>query len=166
MLHLKTCYKLTIPNLKFYEKNSIIIQSFNIHSLNLHFWEILVNQNLLSSHILCLNETKIQKICTYQEIYNTILSNKFNILSCYNHTVWWNGFFVKHNFNKKFKCKIHCRNFQWKYTKSYVIAIYKPPKLQVSYFIYTLEPILQKTLTNCPIITIGDFKIDMLTNTL
>jgi hypothetical protein len=26
----------------------------------------------------------------------------------------------------------------------HVIAIYKPPKMQVSYFIYILEPILQK----------------------
>jgi hypothetical protein len=50
--------------------------------------------------------------------------------------------------------------------KSYVIAIYKPPKIQVSYFIYILEPFLQKTLTNCPTIIIGDFNVDMLTNTL
>jgi hypothetical protein len=48
----------------------------------------------------------------------------------------------------------------------HVIAIYKPQKIQVSYFIYILEPILRKTLTNCPTIIIGDFNIDMLTNTL
>jgi exonuclease III len=85
MLHLKTtCYKLTIPNLKIYQENSIVIQSFNVHSLNLHFREILAYQNLLASHILCLNETKIQNICTYQEIHNAKLNNKFNIFSCYN----------------------------------------------------------------------------------
>ncbi len=68
MLHLKTTqYKLTIPNLKSYWKEFIIIQSFNTHSLNLHFGDILVDQNLLASHNFCLNETKIKNISTIKK---------------------------------------------------------------------------------------------------
>jgi hypothetical protein len=53
MLHLKatTQYKLTILNLKYYRKEFIHIQSLKTYSLNLHFQDILRNQNLLASHI-------------------------------------------------------------------------------------------------------------------
>ncbi len=69
--------------MKSYRKEFIFIQSLNTRSLNLHLQKILVDQNLLASHILCLNETSIQIFCTYQEIHNAILNNKSNILSCY-----------------------------------------------------------------------------------
>jgi hypothetical protein len=54
MLHLKTTtqYKLTIPNLKSYKKEFILIQSLKTHSLNLCFQDIFRNKNLLASHIL------------------------------------------------------------------------------------------------------------------
>jgi len=41
-----------------------------------------VDPNLLTSHILCLNETKIKNVHLNSEIYNS-LSRKFHILSCY-----------------------------------------------------------------------------------
>jgi len=75
-------YEITIISLKFYHKEFIIIQFLNIQILKLHFQNILNDPNLFASHILCLNETKIQNIERHQEIYNTIL-NKFKILSCY-----------------------------------------------------------------------------------
>jgi hypothetical protein len=72
-----------IAYLKFYHKELIVRQFSNIHSLQLHFQYILKYFNLFASHIFCLNETKIQNIQIHQEIYN-VISNKFNILSCYN----------------------------------------------------------------------------------
>jgi hypothetical protein len=75
-------YEKTIISLKFYHKELIIIQFLNIQNLKLHFQNILNDPNLFASHILGLNETKIQNIERHQEIYNIIL-NKFKILSCY-----------------------------------------------------------------------------------
>jgi hypothetical protein len=45
----------------------------------------------------------------------------------------------------------------------HIIAIYKPPKTQISYFTSILETILEKKPINCPPIIIGDFNIHMLT---
>jgi hypothetical protein len=61
MRHLKKIaqYKVTIAYLKSYCKEFIIIQSLNTRSLKLHFQYILNDPDLLASHILCLNETKI-----------------------------------------------------------------------------------------------------------
>jgi hypothetical protein len=41
----------------------------------------------------------------------------------------------------------------------HIIAIYKPPKTQISYFTSILETILEKIQINCPPIIIGDFNI-------
>jgi hypothetical protein len=41
-----------------------------------------VDPNLLTSHILCLNETKIKNVHLNSKIYNS-LSQKFHVLSCY-----------------------------------------------------------------------------------
>jgi hypothetical protein len=59
-----------------------VIQSLNAHSLNFHFKDILVDHNLLASHILCFNETKIRNIDQNKEIKQA-LWDKFEILSCY-----------------------------------------------------------------------------------
>jgi hypothetical protein len=48
----------------------------------------------------------------------------------------------------------------------YIIAIYKPPQMNVIFFISILENIVTKILTNCPTIIIEDFNINMLTNTI
>jgi hypothetical protein len=77
-----TQYELTLISLKSYCTKFVIIESLNTHSLTLHFQNILANQNLLTSHILCLNEMKIQNIHTNHKTYN-VISQKFNILSCY-----------------------------------------------------------------------------------
>ncbi len=87
---------------------------------------------------------KIQNICAYQEIHNSILSNKFNILSCYNQheTIILydemvsssNTISIK-NSNVKFIVPTFNENTP---KVLHVIAIYKPPKIQVSYFIYIL----------------------------
>jgi hypothetical protein len=47
----------------------------------------------------------------------------------------------------------------------YIIAIYKPPKMQVSHFNYILEYIIQKMLSCCLIAIIGYFNINILTKT-
>lgn len=58
-----------------------------IVSLNTHFLKVAIKKNfnlpnLLTSHILCLSETKIENIIGNKEIHNT-LSKKINILSSY-----------------------------------------------------------------------------------
>jgi hypothetical protein len=62
-----------------------VILSLNAHSLNLHFKDILADHNLLTSHILCFNETKILNIDQNKEIKQVLLDkfDKFEILSCY-----------------------------------------------------------------------------------
>jgi len=47
----------------------------------------------------------------------------------------------------------------------YIIAIYKPPKMQLSHFNYIIKIIIQKLPSHCPTIIIGDFNIDFLTKT-
>jgi hypothetical protein len=59
-----TQYEITTASLISYCKEFIIIQFLNTHPSKLHF------QNLFPSHILCLNETKIQNVQTHEEIYN------------------------------------------------------------------------------------------------
>jgi len=44
----------------------------------------------------------------------------------------------------------------------HIIAIHKPPKMQIFSFISILKKILQKITTSCPTIVIGDFNINML----
>ncbi len=126
--------------MKSYWKEFIIIQSLNTHSLNLHFLDILVNQNLLASHILCLNKTIIKNICTYQETHNIILNNKFNILYCCNQhgiMIFYNEMVSLSNTSiKDSKIEFIVTTFNENTWKAiHVIAIYKPPKKQVSYFI-------------------------------
>jgi hypothetical protein len=65
-------YELTLIFLKFYCTKFVIIESLNTCSLTLHFQNIIVDQNLLAFHILCLNEMKIKNIHTNQEAYNVI----------------------------------------------------------------------------------------------
>ncbi len=55
-------YKLDIVVLKSYCSIFLIVESFNVHSLTLHFEDVLTNPNLLASHILCLNETRIKNV--------------------------------------------------------------------------------------------------------
>jgi hypothetical protein len=84
MFRLKTNaqYKLATVSLKFNRSKFLIVESFNTHSLTLHFEGVLANPNLLTSHILYLNETRIRNVHLNSKIYNA-LSQKFHILSCY-----------------------------------------------------------------------------------
>jgi len=80
-------YKFDIVVLKSYRSNFLIVESFNVHFLTLHFEDVLTNPNLLASHILCLNETRIRNVHLNSKIYNA-LSQKFHILSM-NMTLWY-----------------------------------------------------------------------------
>jgi hypothetical protein len=48
----------------------------------------------------------------------------------------------------------------------YIIAIYRPPKMQVSNFNYILKNIIQKMPSHCLTVIIGDFSINFLTKTI
>jgi hypothetical protein len=55
-------YKLVIVSLKSYCLKFLIVKSLNTHFLTLHFEDVLIDANLLTSHILCLNETRIKNV--------------------------------------------------------------------------------------------------------
>jgi hypothetical protein len=56
-----TCtIQITIAFLQSYHSKFIIIQSLN--TLVLHFEDVFAHPNLLTSHILCLNETKMKTL--------------------------------------------------------------------------------------------------------
>jgi exonuclease III len=139
-----------IAYLNFYHKKLIVIQFSNIHSLKLHFQHILKYFNLFALHIFCLKETNIQNIQTHQEIYN-VISNKFNILSCYNGygttMLYRTVMFSSHTFSMK------------RMTKFVHIAICKPPQTNNFFFISILENIIKKSHRNSPTIIIGDLNI-------
>jgi len=52
------------------------------HYLKLHFQVVFTNSNLLTSYILCLNETNVENIHDNQE--KKVLLDKFENLSSYN----------------------------------------------------------------------------------
>ncbi len=58
-------YKLAIVFLKSYHLKILIVKSFNTCSSTLHFEDIFMDSNLLASHILCLNETRIKE-CSFK----------------------------------------------------------------------------------------------------
>jgi hypothetical protein len=62
MQHFKTTsqWQLCVPYLQPFKKTHTIIQSLNTRSLSLHFQDIEMDHNLQTSHILCLNETKVK----------------------------------------------------------------------------------------------------------
>ncbi len=84
MFQLKTSaqYKLCIITLKSYCVKILIVQSFNNCSLTLHFEDVLKDPNILASHIIYFNETRIRNVHLNKKNYN-VLSQKFHILSCY-----------------------------------------------------------------------------------
>ncbi len=65
-------YKVDIVYLKSYCSKKLIVESFNACSLTLHFEDVLTNPNLLASHILCLNETRIRNVHLNSKIYNAL----------------------------------------------------------------------------------------------
>lgn len=57
----------------------MLTQAFNTCSLNLHFEDTIIDPNLSSSHILCLNKTKIQNITIHKNFTKKYLKN---VTSC------------------------------------------------------------------------------------
>jgi hypothetical protein len=126
----------------------LIVISFNTCSLTLHFEDVLANPNLLASHILYLNETRIRNVHLNSKIYN-VLSQKFHILSCYDE----HGTMVLYDDNVSLIEITTITNSSVEFITTffndntqeglYVITIYKPLKMQVSHFNSILENIIQ-----------------------
>jgi hypothetical protein len=104
------------------------------------------------------------------KIYN-YLSQKFRILSCYDE----HGTLVLYNNNMSLIKNTIITNFSVECIVALfndntqealcIIAIYKPPKMQVSHFNFILEYIIQKMPSCCLIVIIEDFNINILTKT-
>jgi hypothetical protein len=72
---------------------------------------------------------------------------------------------IKYNINNNVDAKFIFASFNqntWKVI--HVIAILKPLKMQLFYFILILETILENIPIDCPTVVIGDFNVDMLTS--
>jgi hypothetical protein len=82
----KCTIQTVIVSLKSYHSNMLIVETLNIHPLTLHFEDVFAYPNLLASHILCLNETKIRIVHLNSEIYN-VLSQKFHVMM--NLALWY-----------------------------------------------------------------------------
>jgi len=105
----------------------------NIHTLTIHFENVLVDPNLLASHILCLNETRIRNVHLNSKNYN-VLSQKFHILSRYDEhgtaILYYddNVSLIENttitNFGAEFITTLFNVNTR---EALYIIAIYKPP---------------------------------------
>jgi len=55
-------YKLTIVSLKSYYSKKKFVQSLNTCFLTLYFEDVVAYPNMLASHSLCLNETRIKNV--------------------------------------------------------------------------------------------------------
>jgi hypothetical protein len=157
----KCIYKLVIVSLKSYNSKNLIEETLNIHSLTLHFEGVFAYPNLLASHILCLNETRIRNVRLYSKIYN-VLSQKFPMLPCYDE----HGTMALYDDNLSLTKNTTITNFGVKFIIAlfndntqetiYIIAIYKPLKMRVPHCNSIIENIIQKMPSHCLIVIIGD----------
>jgi len=89
----------------------------------------------------------------YDEHGAMILYDKMLMLSNITSTTNASVKFISASFNQNTWEVIH------------VSAVYKPLEMQIAYFISILKTILKKIPIDCPTIVIGDFNVNMLTNT-
>jgi hypothetical protein len=84
-------WELLVPRLTKYHHSHIIIQNLNINSLHIHYQNFQHEHNLQTSHILCLQKTRIAKTCDFGTTkYNHILyvfDNHGNIIMYDNNVI-------------------------------------------------------------------------------
>jgi hypothetical protein len=139
--------------------------------LVLHFEDVFAYPNLSTSHILYLNGTKMKTLDINSKFYNVLSKNSKYYLAMMKHgTVMFyddnvsltNNTTMTHS-GTKFITTFFNNNT---HDALYVIVIHKPPKKQLSYFNYMYETFIYKMPSNCPIVTIEDGNINLLTNTI
>jgi hypothetical protein len=147
---------LCISSLQPFRKTHTKIQSLNTGSLSLHFENIEIDHNLQTYHILCLNETRVTmqhytshpyanhlrytSIEIYRSQRTMLLYDITIILDSSESTTNYGAEFIVATFNKTTRQAIH------------IIAIYKPPSLLLTTFLSTLQKLISKSSTICPII--------------
>jgi hypothetical protein len=128
---------------------------------------ILVDSNLLASYFFVFFFFKFH---LNSKIYN-VSSQKFHVLSCYDEhgtmalyddNVLLTKNTIITNNSVEFIIAFFSDN-TWK--ALYIIAVYKPPEMQVSHFNYILKKIIQKLPSHCLTIIIGDFNVNFLPKT-
>jgi hypothetical protein len=124
------------------------VQYVNTHYLTIHFEDIIVDQNLLAFHFLCLNEIIIQNVHLNLEIYN-VLSQKFHVLSTYDE----HGTMVLYDDIVSLIENTTITNFGVELITTfndnteetlYISIMHKPLKMQVSHFQIYIKNIIQK----------------------
>ncbi len=120
-------------------------------------------------HILCFNETWINNMEV--ECIVKLVNHKFFILPRYN----GHGTIILYDKNNTlYAHKTHTKNgieiivatFYFNIRRPiHVVAIFKPAITHIENFLQLLKSIYVKAPHHCPIISIGDFNVDMLENT-
>jgi hypothetical protein len=112
------------------------------------------------------------KIFKHIKKFITLFKVNSKILSCYDQhgimTFYDTNMFLSHTFSRKNSNIELLIVFFNENTLQvlYIIAIYQPPQMNTNFFISILEKIVTIFFTNYPTIIIGDFNINMLTNTI
>ncbi len=81
-LRIDAKYELSFVSFQKFQKKNYNYAIFKHSFIKITFFGPFKDQNILASHILCLNETKTKNIHTNLNIYITTLEN-FHIISCY-----------------------------------------------------------------------------------
>ncbi len=136
----------------------------------LDFENVFVDPNLLTSHILCLNETKMNFFDINSKFY-TILWQEFQILSCYDE----HGTIILYDDNVSSidttmthsKTEFNTAFFNNNTHDSlYVIMVYKPPKNATITFLLHVRNIWTQNAFKLSNYDNWNFNIDLLTNTI
>jgi exonuclease III len=121
-----------------FRQSHTIIQSLNTRSLSLHFQNIETDHNMQTSHILCLNETKVKSqnesshqhsnhskyksIVTYGSYGTMLLYGRFIVLDSCEFVTMFRLEFIVASFNTSTCQTIH------------IILVYNPPSLSLTFF--------------------------------
>jgi exonuclease III len=95
------------------------------------------------------NHSKYKSIVTYGSQGTMLLYDKNIVLNSCEFVTMSRSKFIVASFNTNTHQTIH------------IIVIYKPPSLSLTIFLSTLQELISKSPTNCPIVALGDFNVDV-----
>ncbi len=129
-----------------FKKTHTIIQFLNTRFLSLHFENIETNHNLQTSHILCLNGTrvKMQHYTSHPHAnhakYTSIeIYGSQGTMLLYDRTIIFDSSGSITNFGTKFIVATFKQNSR---RTIHIIAIYKPPFLLLTTFLFTFQKLI------------------------
>ncbi len=118
------------------------------------------------SHILCLIKTRIHNAST--NMHKFINSSKYSYISIHD----GHGLMMMYDIHMNLDffntiisdgSKYIAATFNTNTRKSiYILCVYKVHSCSISTFLNNIQTIIQESLEHCPIVIMGDFKVDIL----